>query len=69
MSDLQQRILTLIQESPDALTSADISRRLGLVEEPGKLPLTAAALAFLQRSGLAYVRFGKWRATHSATQS
>lgn len=67
-SDIEKSVLSLIMESPDALKAADISRRLGLIED-GKFPLTAGALANLHRKGLAYVRFGKWRASHAATQS
>lgn len=69
LSPMSKRALELIRSSPDPLTTADISRRLGVVEEAGSLSITSAALGALTRNGYTYVRFGRWYVAHEETRS
>lgn len=69
MNDLERKVFELIRESPDPLNNADISRRLGVVEQAGSFPLTATALGTLSRRHLIYVRFGRWYVDHEEARS
>ena len=69
MNDLEKRVYEEIRKSPDPLTTADISRRLGIVEQSGPFPVTATALGSLSRRHLIFVRFGRWYVAHEETRS
>ena len=69
MNELERKVYELIRDSPDPLNNADISRRLGVVENAGCFPLTATALGTLSRRHLIHVRFGRWYVSREETRS